>query len=134
MHVFTYVHVIAVTCPSPPHLLRPPTPPPYPPATAPHLTPPCPALQGLSQKGMRRGTVFHPGGGQSLWISQPSLGPSPLGSGAQQAPSSPPQRTESFEMSPQTPDSGDVPLFGSGGGALMTDSIFVFVNMPRQRR
>lgn len=27
------------------------TPPPYPPANAPHLTPPCPALQGLSQKG-----------------------------------------------------------------------------------
>lgn len=67
------------------------TPPPYPPATAPHLTPPCPALQGLSQKGMRRGTVFHPCGGQSLWIRQPSLGPSPMGSGAQQAPSSPPE-------------------------------------------
>lgn len=82
---------------------------------------------------MRRRTVFHPCGGQSLWIRQPSLGPSPPGSGAQQAPSSPPKRTEAFEMSPQTPDSGDVPLFAScgGWGALMPDSIFVFVNMPR---
>lgn len=47
MHVFMHVHVCVVTCISPPHLL---------PllhnlqATAPHLTPPCPAPQGLSQK------------------------------------------------------------------------------------
>lgn len=54
-------------------------------ATAPHLTPPCLSLQGLSQKtAMRRGTVFHPCGGQSLWIHQPNLGPSPVGSHAQQ--------------------------------------------------
>lgn len=37
-------------------------------------------------------------------------------------------------MSPQTPASRDVPLSGGRGGALMTDFIFVFVNMPRQRR
>lgn len=87
MYVFMRVHVCVVTCL---HPLWPPAPPPYPPAAAPHLTPPCPALQALSQNRMRRGTVFHHCGGQSLRISQPSLGPSPLGSGAQQAPCSPP--------------------------------------------
>lgn len=37
-------------------------------------------------------------------------------------------------MSPQTPDPGDMPLSFCSRGALMTDSIFVFVNAPRQRR
>lgn len=88
MHVLVCPRICVVTCLSPAHLL---------PllhtlqATAPHLTWPCPALQGQSQKKRkkRRGTVFYPCGGQSLWIRQPSLGPSPVGSGAQQAPSSP---------------------------------------------
>lgn len=40
---------------------------------------------------MKKGTVFHPCGGQSLWIRQASLGPSPLGSRAQQAPTTPPE-------------------------------------------
>lgn len=60
MHVFMHVHVGVVTCLSSPHLLRPPTPPPYPPATAPHLTPPCPALQGLLQKKDEKGNRFPP--------------------------------------------------------------------------
>lgn len=44
-----------------------------------------------AKTGMRGGTVFHPCGGQSLWIRQPNLGPSPLGSCAQQAFFSPPE-------------------------------------------
>lgn len=61
-----------------------------PPATAPHLTPPCPSPQGPSQKTVpRRGTIFHPCGGQSLWICQPNSEPSSLGSCAQQAHSAP---------------------------------------------
>lgn len=71
----------------------------------------CLALQSQLQKRMRMGTVFHPCGGQSVWIHQPSLGSSTLGSGAQQAPSSPlqpplaPKTTEAFELTPglQTP-------------------------------
>lgn len=58
------------------------------PHTWPHPAQPCRACR---KKGVRRGTVFHPCGGQSLWIRQPSLGPSPLGSSAQQAPTSPPE-------------------------------------------
>lgn len=49
----------------------------------------CLALQSLLQKRMRMGAVFHPCGGQSVRIHQPSLGSSTLGSDAQQAPSSP---------------------------------------------
>lgn len=44
-----------------------------------------------------------------------------------------PQWMGVFEMSPQTPDSGDVPLSGSCRGALMTDSIFVSAIAPRRR-
>lgn len=83
--------------------------------TAPHLTLPCPAPQGLSQKSMRGVTVFHPCGGQSLWIRQPSLGSFPLGSSAQQALSCHPP-PPAFEMSPQTQDSGHVPLFDGRWG------------------
>lgn len=93
IHVFGYVHSCVVTCLSPPHLLQPHAPPPYPQGYCPT---PDPALPGPSgpvakkkKKKMWRGTVFCPHGGQSVWICQPSLGPSPLGCGAQQAPSSP---------------------------------------------
>lgn len=104
-----------------------------PPAPAPHLTPPCPPLQAQS----RGEEPFPPPacGGQSLWICQPNSGPSSLGNVAQQAHSTPqPQWMGVFEMSPQTPDSGDVPLSGSSRGALMTDSIFVSAIAPRRRR
>lgn len=134
MHVFLDVHVFVVTCLSPPHLLQPHNPPPYPRATAPHLTPPCPAPQGLSQKRDEKGNRFPP-----LWGAvtvDPSAQLRALSSGqwCPAGPLQPPQRTEAFEMSPQTPDSRDVALSGGCRGALMTDSIFVFVNMPRQRR
>lgn len=84
----------------------------------------------------RRGAISPPAcGGQSLWICQPNSGPSSLGSGAQQAHSTPqPQWMGVFEKSPQTPDSGDVPLSGGCRGALMTDSIFVSAIAPRRRR
>lgn len=49
-------------------------------------------------------------------------------------PTLPPQWMEVFEMSPQTPDCGDVPLSDSCRGALMTDSIFVSAIAPRWRR
>lgn len=114
------------------------TPPPLlhtPRATAPHLTPPCPSLQGLSQKeGDEKGNRFPPLRGAIT--ADPSARLRALSSG-QRCPAGPPpapHRTEAFEMSPETPASGDVPLSGGRGGALMTDSIFVFVNMPRQRR
>lgn len=54
---------------------------------------------------MRMGTVFHPCGGQSLWIHQPSLRSSTLGSGAQQAPSiplQPPKRQRPLNWPPDS--------------------------------
>lgn len=73
---------------------------------------------------MRRGTVFHPRGGQSMWIRQPSLGPSPLVSGAQQAPSSPPRGRRPLKWAPrlQTPETCLCPV-AMGGHWWLTPSL-----------
>lgn len=55
-----------------------------------------------AKTGMRGGTVFQPCGGQSLWIHQSNLGPSPLGSCAQQAPFSPPEDGGLWNESPDS--------------------------------
>lgn len=106
-----------------------------PPSYCPTPDPTLPGPAGtVAKKKDEKGNRFPP-----LWGAvtvDPSAQLRALSSG-QRCPAGPPtdpRRTEAFEMSPQTPDSGDVPLSGGCGGALMTDSTFVFVNMPRQRR
>lgn len=71
---------------------------------------PHPALTGPTEpvaKEDEKGDCFLPHGGQSLWIHQPSLKPSPLGSGAQQAPFSP-QEDGGLWNNPPAPDSRDM--------------------------
>lgn len=134
----------------PTHLVRAPSLPPLPPQG--RCPTPNPALlisagpvaKEKTGDGEGRGTVLRPCGGQSLQISQPNLGPFPPGVCAQQAllrrpPRRPPRRPRSLKRAPQ--DSGLRrrafvlrPQGQRGGWALMTDSAFVFVNTPRQRR
>lgn len=95
------------------------------PELLPHTWPrPAQPRRACRKKGMRRGTVFHPCGGQSLWIRQPSLGPSPLGSGAQQAPSSPPRGRRPLKWAPrlQTPETWLCPV-AAGGHWWLTPSL-----------
>lgn len=135
IHVFGYVHSCVVTCLSPPHLLQPHAPPPYPQGYCPTPDPALPGPSGPVAKKKKRyeGEPFSApmGGSQCGSVSQ-AQGPL-LWAVVPSRPPPAPKRTEGFEMSPQTPDSRDAPLYGSCWGALMTDSIFVFVNMPRKR-
>lgn len=105
-----------------------------PPAPAPHLTPPCPPPQVPVP---RRGATspLLPVGGSHCGSVSPTRGLL-LRVAVPSRPTPPPQPQWMgvFEMSPQTPDSGDVPLSGSCRGALMTDSIFVSAIAPRRRR
>ncbi len=124
MHVFVYMRACVVTCLSPPHLLRPPTPPPYPPATAPHLTPPCPAPQGLSQKKDEKGNRFPP-----LWGAvtvDPSAQLRALSSGqwCPAGPLQPPRGRRPLKWAPrlQTPETCLCPA-AAGGHWWLTPSL-----------
>ena len=122
MHVSVHVHVCVVTCLSPPHLHPSSIPPELLPHTWPHPAHPCRACR--KKKGMRRGTVFHHCGGQSLRIRQPGLGPSPLGSGAQQAPLQPPIGRRPLKWAPrlQPPETCLCPV-AAGGHWWLTPSL-----------
>lgn len=95
MHTHASVCVCAHVCCDMPISSTPPSttyPSSIPPSYCPTPDPTLPIPAGpVAKTGMRRGTVFHPCGGQSLWIRQPNLGPSPLGSRAQQALFNPPE-------------------------------------------
>lgn len=88
-----YTCTFVVTCLYPPRLIHTLTPPPYAPRQLlPHTWPhPAHPHRARRKKTVpRRGTIFPPCGGQSLWICQSNSGPSSLGSRAQQAHSAPP--------------------------------------------
>lgn len=78
--------------------------PPAPPRQLAH-TWPSPALTGPAQPAAKEDEkvdCFLPRGGQSQWIHQPSLRPSPLGSGAQQAPLQPPGSWRPLKQPPNS--------------------------------
>lgn len=102
------------------------------PHTWPHPAQPCRAGR---KKGMRRGTVFHPRGGQSLWIGQPSLGPSPPGSGAQQAPLQPPRGRRPLKWAPrlQTPETCHC-LAAAGGHWWLTPPLCLWTCHAREAK